>query len=316
MPSPRRGLVIAQPLFVVLAFVLVGLLLRGQWTVLRTYEWQIRPQWLLVSAVCIVTGWLIEIRMWQRLLALLGGRLNYRSAIRIWFTSTIVRYIPGNIWQPLSLTMLGRERGIRPEATVASLSLFQLIHLMGAGPIAAIYLSTSGSTSGLSYWMGTLSPWWSLVVAFPVVFFLVRPRSMLAIANAILSKAGREPLSFALSTRQLLRVLATSCGAWIFFAAGFTALAAAVVPNLNMSSDGALPHLLAAYPIAFVVGFVSLLTPGGLLVREGMLFLLLAPVVGKEGALVIAVAMRVWEVGLDAVAAAIAIVVPWFTGGR
>src|SRR5436190_16966421 len=109
MPSPRRVLAIAQPLFVIAAFVLLALLARSQWNVFRTYDWRIRPVWLLASGVLVLTGWLIEVRMWQRLLAQVGGRLEYRAAVRIWLTSTIVRYIPGNIWQPLSLSVLGRE---------------------------------------------------------------------------------------------------------------------------------------------------------------------------------------------------------------
>jgi hypothetical protein len=47
MSSLRIGLVSAQPLFVVLAFVLLGVLLRNQWDMLRTYDWQFRPGWLL-----------------------------------------------------------------------------------------------------------------------------------------------------------------------------------------------------------------------------------------------------------------------------
>src|SRR5262245_49419515 len=96
----RRVMAIAQPLFIVFAFVFLGLLLRNQWDSLRTYEWRIRPGYLLLAAGFLAGGAMIEIRMWQRLIYLLGGRLRYWSAVRIWFASAIMRYVPGNIWQP------------------------------------------------------------------------------------------------------------------------------------------------------------------------------------------------------------------------
>ena len=54
------------------------------------------------------------------------------------------------------------------------------------------------------------------------------------------------------------------------------------------------PDLVAAYAIAYTIGFVSLLTPSGIGVREGALYLLLAPVLGGGLATVAAIAMRVW----------------------
>src|SRR5205823_4455839 len=61
----------------------------------------------------------------------------------------------------------------------------------------------------------------------------------------------------------------------------------------------AAPHLLAAYPLAYAAGFCSFVTPSGLVVREGVLFVLLNPIVGRDSALIIPLAMRAWEVLLE-----------------
>jgi hypothetical protein len=311
MSALRRALAIAQPIIIVLAFVLLGELLRSQWDSLRTYQWQIRLPWLVASGACVIAGWLIEIRMWQRLLALMGGPLPYFSTVRIWFASAIVRYLPGNIWQPLSLTMRCGERGVRPEATLASLTLFQSIHLMAVGPIAAVYLGTWGRASVLPHWLESSSRWWAIALAAPTVFFLIRPGSMLTLVNAALVRIGRDPLPLRLTTGQLLRLLGVSLTAWVFFCAGFTALAGAILPPFAVSFRAAVPHLVAAYPIAFVLGFLSLLTPGGLGVREGILFLLLSPIIGGDNAIVIAIAMRLWELALEGALSGGAFSLPW-----
>ena len=285
MASLRRALAIAQPIFVVVAFALLGVLLRSQWDALEGHAWHVRVWWLAVSAALLAAGWLLEIRMWQRLLGFVGAALEYRRAVLLWFTSAIVRYVPGNVWQPLSLTMSSREHGVRPEATVTSLTLFHVIHILVVGPLVALYFAIYGRSSAVAYWSGRWSPWWSIPVVIPIAVLLGRPRSMLGALNRILRAVGRDPLPVKLSVGQLAAVAGISVCAWLGFAGGFAALAAAVVLDSGRMFRDALPHLLAAYPIAFAVGFLSMLTPGGLVVRDGVLFLLLAPVLGNENAI-------------------------------
>jgi len=310
MSSLRRALAVVQPIVIALAFVLLGLLLRSQWDHLRALDWRLRPLWLLASGVCMLAGWLTEIRLWQLLLRRFGGRLPYPSAVRVWFASAIVRYVPGNIWQPLSLATRSRERGVRPEVTLASLSLFQAILILGVGLLTAGYLAVWGRSGPLAHWLGGVSMWWSPLVAGPVIFFLFRPGTLITIANLVLKKMGREPLPLGLSSRDLMGMLGIALLAWMCFCAAFTLLAGAVLPLDRHSLWTAMPHLMAAYPIAFATGFLSLLTPGGLLVRDGMLFLMLTPVIGQEQAIVVALAMRAWEIVLDGLASAGAIGLP------
>jgi glycosyltransferase 2 family protein len=297
------------PLVVGVAFVLLGVLVFRQWDSLQQYELQIRPKWLLASAVFIITGWVIEILMWRRTLGLLDGHLDSWTAMRVWFTSSIVRYIPGNVWQPFSLTVLCREHGIRAEATLASFSLFQVVHVLSVGLIAAVYLAVLGRPGAQPSSIGTSSLWWALAAALPVVLFLWRPDLILAVANFALRKLGREPLPLNLSTGELLKLSGISLTAWACFCAGFATLAGSLLTSGSFWQ--AAPHLIGAYPIAYVVGFVSFLTPSGLVVREGMLFLLLSPVIGKGDAVVIPIAMRAWEIGLDAVVTGSVIGVGW-----
>jgi glycosyltransferase 2 family protein len=305
--SLRRALARLQPLFIVVAFALLGVLLRSQWNVLRTHDWRLRPEWLAASGAAVVIGWLIEIRMWQRLLGHLGGRLAYWTSVRIWFISAIVRYIPGNIWQALSLTVRCGEHGIRAEATLASLTLFQIVHTLAIGPIVAVYLATWGRDGPLASRLGTTSAWWAVGVVCPIALFVASPHTLLAVANRALRKLGREPLPLDLSAIQLLRSLATSFVAWMFFCTGFVAFVAAVTSSNRQSFWTAAPHLATAYPVAFAGGMLSIVTPSGLGVREGLLFFLLSPILGGANAIVVALGMRAWEVALDAAVSGLAL---------
>jgi hypothetical protein len=309
MLSFRRVLVVVQPLVVALAFVLLALLIRREWDSLVAYDWRVRPVWLLISGIFLVSGWLFEILIWQRLLTWFGGRLPYSTAVRVWLAAGVAKYVPGKIWQPLSLTLRCQKCGVRPEATFAALSLFQIVLVLAVGPITALYLVTWGRSGPLEAWLGAYTGWWAVGVAVPVVLFLLRPGAIVAAANIVLRRIGREPLPTDLSPRKLAGMFGIAFLAWVGFCGGFSALALAVLPDGPLWTD-VVPHAAAAYPIGFVLGLVNVLTPSGLIVREGVLFLMLAPVVGHDAALVVAIAMRVWELLLDAVAAACAIAWP------
>lgn len=298
----RQTLQRVQPFFVVLALILFAILLRRQWNELGAYEWRLRPAWLLLSGLCIVAGWLIEIRIWQQLIALLQQRLPYWRAVSVWFASAIVRYLPGNIWQPLSLTARCQAQGVRPGVTLASLSLYHVVHILAVVPIAALFVAGRGSVPIA----GAISIGWVPVLLAPLVYLIARPTILLSAANKLLTVAGREPLPVALGTGDLLRLLGISLAAWVCFAGGFTAVTLAILPD-DAVPRAALLRVLAAYPLAFAVGFAALIAPSGLAVREGMLYALLAPAIGATNALVAALGMRVWEMLLDIVSSVIAL---------
>jgi len=298
---------LVQRVAIALAFLLLALLLRSQWGALESLDWHLQPEWLALSGACIVGGWLVEVALWRRLLTSFGGQLGYIRAVQLWFASAIVRYIPGNVWQPLSLTARCRAEGIRAETTLASLTLFHVIQILAVVPITAVYVATSGATSALAAWTQRFSSWWTLLLVVPILVFVVWPHSLIVLANWLLGRVGRDPLPLDLKTRELLTLLGISIAGWLLFSTGFSALAVGLLPKGEPVGPW-LPHLMAAYPVAFAIGFVSLITPSGLGVREGAIFVLLSPIVGSAHALVFALGMRVWEVVLDAVVATAAIV--------
>src|SRR5262245_22863943 len=202
MSTAQRALTVIRPLLIGLAFVFLGLLLLRQWDSLLTYQWRLRPAWLAVSGICMLGGWLLEVRLWQRALGLVGGRLDFRTAVRIWFPSAIVRFVPGNVWQPLSMATLCQERDVRPEATLASMTLLHLVHLIAIGVIAASYALFWSDEGAASSMLGPLLHWTVIPIVVVAVILLLYPRVMLIAANWILAKLGRRTLPVSLSAGQ------------------------------------------------------------------------------------------------------------------
>ncbi len=299
----RRWWRLIQPLFLTLALVFIALLLASQWSELRSHTWRIAPGWLLLSGLLMLGGWYVEVWLWRFALARLGGGLKYADALRIWFASILVRYIPGNVWQPLGMTVLARQRGVRVEATVGSIALYQALNLLSVLPIAGVYLLTVGNFGLLEPWLGPTTGWLVALASLTIGLFLLRPGWLIGLLNWALGKAGRTPLDAELTTGQLLRLLLVAIFAWLCWGGAFAAITFALSVYTPEQMGTALPHLLAAFPIAYTVGYLSFVTPSGLAVREGAFYLLLAPVLGGGPTTVAALAIRLWQVILEVIAA-------------
>ena len=67
-----------------------------------------------------------------------------------------------------------------------------------------------------------------------------------------------------------------------------------------------LPIILSLYPFAWSIGFLSLITPGGLGVREGVLSLFLTTCLPSVTATLVALLSRLWIIVIEVILAAIA----------
>ncbi len=299
-----------QPFFVALALIFIGLLLHAQWEELQGYAWRIDLRWLALSAGFMIAAWAVEVLLWLRMLDAVGGRLPYWAALRIWFLSAIVRYIPGNIWQPMSLTYLAAQRGVQIEATLTSILLYQVITIFAVGPIAAAYFPLTGNWGTLTDVFYEATPVLVALGLAPAIVFLVRPRWLLEGINWGLHRIGRPRLPIHLSRAALFFLFALGAFDWLLWGAAFYALAFGIGAATSGGNEFAMLHLLPLYPVAYAIGFLSFLTPSGLGVREGALYVLLTPLLGGGGATVLALAMRIWTTFGEVVAAGVSALFP------
>jgi uncharacterized membrane protein YbhN (UPF0104 family) len=291
----RRILKWLQPVLLVAAALFIALFLRGQWAELRAHPWELNAGWLALSALLMLASWALEIAIWRSLLADAGGALGYIPAARIWFLSAIVRYIPGNVWQPLSMTLQAQRAGVRPEATLTGVALYQVVILLAAAPLAALYFGLSGNWGLLTGFLSGAAPALIALGLAPVLAFILRPDLLAGMLGWLLKKAGRPRLDVRFTRGRLAAVLALAAADWLLWGACFATLVFGIQPFAPGERAALFPHLVAVYPIAYVVGFLSFITPSGFGVREGAFYVLLAPLMGGGVVTVAALAMRVWN---------------------
>jgi glycosyltransferase 2 family protein len=294
-----------QPLFLLIAAGFIFYLLQSHWSELRAYPWRLQPAWFGLACVLLLASWWLEIVIWRRLLDAFGGRLGLADTLRIWFIAAIVRYIPGNVWQPLSLTLMCHRRGVRPEATLASIALFQIVTLIGTFPIAALYfifVPVAQRPGFLDALPGAVA---AALLLVPLLIFVVNPEWLMSILNWMLRKARRGEIPGKLTRRRLVTLLLVALVDWVLWGATFAALAFSLGEYLPAEMQTLAPHLVAIYPIAYAVGFISFVTPSGFGVREGALMVLLSPHLALPVITVIALAMRIWTMIGELILAAI-----------
>ncbi len=292
-----------QPALLLAAILAIAWFLRQQWPALAAYPWRFDAAWFAAACGLAAITWAVEVGIWRATLRLVGGELAYWPAVRIWFLSAIVRYVPGNIWQPLSLTLHGRRYGVAPEATVASIALYQVIILMAAAPIAVVYFLWIDTQTLLAQWIGEIHWVVAGLALLPFGAFLVRPAWFMALLNWGLGRVGRPPLTQRLTGPALLALIVAAAVDWLLWGLTFATFTFALAGAGTPDPGSLWIQLMLSYPIAYAIGFLSLLTPSGFGVREGAFYLLLVPRLDGAVVTVIALAMRLWTTAGELIAA-------------
>jgi glycosyltransferase 2 family protein len=272
---------LARVAVLLLAMGFLGAMVWRQWAVIKTYPWQIAPGWALLGLAGLELTWLFEAGTWSKVLAGLGGHLRFGRAARAWFLSNIIRYIPGNIWQFLGMVEMAAEDGVPRPATAASIAVHQVLLTATGLTLGALYFAVAGQGE----WLVRLRP---LLLFVPLGLFLLQPRLLQWALNWLLVRFGRQPLRITLTWRAIWWLVLRYAVVWIAEGLSFAALVRALTP----AGWGAAPQLVAAWVTAYMAGYLSLLTPSGLGVREAVMVLVLGPVVPAPVAALVAIAVR------------------------
>ncbi len=241
---------------------------------------------LLFASIYVVTA---KASTW--ILRDLGAPTATRPLIAILCVSQLARYVPGNVGQHLARGSMLAAQGIPTAAIVLSLTLETLLAVAAAGLLAVLAL-------GIGFDASTHLGPWAVVMALVASLGIV---ALLAIGPRILPRRFRDHawvLSLhRVSWRTRMACLACYAANYVNVGAGLALLA------YSLDAPGSPLLYVAAFAVAWIVGFLAPGLPAGLGAREGVLVALLAPTTGAATAVVIATAHRLSTTLGDALAA-------------
>lgn len=224
--------------------------------------------------------------------------VSFRDAFMLFHLANITRYFPGRIWGVVRLLSLSPRFGLSKTATASSLTLHVGIETALGGLLAMTLLSSKQMRDIARCILEKFSGY-TLLLTFAVMGLLVgilfcipklayHAKQFLKILHPFLKKS--RVWFLVLTSHSLLWI----CQGFAFFL---------FVRSLAPVSLTDAPALTACYAFAWIVGFLSFLTPGGLGVREGLLGLLLAHYLPAPEATLVALLCRLWMLSAESLLA-------------
>jgi glycosyltransferase 2 family protein len=293
----RRTLwIAAQALFIAAALWFAGRALTQQWAAVHDRLATVRPSWGLVflSCVPVLLAYALLIQVWRSMLSAWGesGRLTPGQATRIWFISNLGRYVPGKVWQIASMGLMAQRRGVSPVAAAGSSLVVNLAN------IASGFVVVLATGAGVFRSFATTGPRAGLLIAAVLGIGLLLLPLAFARGRPLVSRLTRERITLPdLPARAVwLAVIGTTI-AWLLYGFAFRQFTGALVAH----PAGATSFYIAAYTGSYLVGYLALFAPGGLVVREAMLVASLTNLglLSAPEAWLVALASRVWLTVLE-----------------
>ncbi|MFH1313424.1 MAG: lysylphosphatidylglycerol synthase domain-containing protein [Candidatus Eisenbacteria bacterium] len=277
------GLVIAG----VILFFMVRSLISGLGE-LGTYEFSISYPRVVGSFAVLAVLFPVYGMVWQYILRKFGCGISFSRSMRVWFLSQAGRYIPGKVWFALGRIYLCEREGI-PRAVATVATGLELVLVLGSAIIVfGIAAALSPSLPGRPYALGLL--------LVPLIVIAVHPR----IIRALLVKLRRMPADFNLAYTDTLKILAFYMGCWCIYGLGYFLIGTSfdlgvTVPDLQSAGAGRIiPDMIGINALSWSAGLVSIVTPAGLGVREGISGILLSRIVDKPYPVLIPLVARIW----------------------
>jgi uncharacterized membrane protein YbhN (UPF0104 family) len=276
---------------VVAGFVGVTLIRLGRAFEARELSLRIWP--LLVLTVLLVLANFAQAFAWARLLdRLVHRRVARRPVCAIYCAGQLARYTPGKVALVLVRVAGAKRLGLDVRIVASSVGIEVLSWMTVGLLIGALALGGSRSALGrLGPFLSTYSvPVAAAIVVGMLVLLLVDRRRFPAFALRLLGAKGEGPLlSWPVLGWQALSWAGCFAQAWLLPIA------------VGVDHASAWEHL-ALFVLAPIAGFLAMVAPGGLGVREAVLSMALAGTMGPSRALAIAVLARTAYVASEIIA--------------
>ncbi len=265
-----------------LTLFVMGNTVYRHWSEFQSFAWQLDLLPLVGAGAALVTAFGLNMLTWYLISRTFGSRVGFWKDLEIYSFSTLVRRLPGVIWQLAGRTYLYHQA----ETTL-------VVPLWGTFWELFAQFSSAMLLTGL---MLVLSPplqatcpggLWTMLLLIPIGWFTLRPRAIFSVMRRIWPKMADGP---ALTWRAVSGWIGLYMLSWILGGVILYCLVCALDPQ---------PLLLLLISVGLVAasGVLALLTapiPGGLGIREISLLLLLELYIQSPVAVAAVIMLRLW----------------------
>ena len=262
---------------------------------LTSTSFSVSPAYIGLAISCQVIGVLCAVWMWGTILQKFGVQSSYQFNLRAFGVSAVARKLPGTIWYAVSRLLLYQRAGHLRRPVVLALTA-ELITLSMAGLLALAlgFLSGLQDIQGIPLWLqhpipigiGLLILLGLLALALPQVLKRFMQRSQ--VEQPVSPGHSISFVAVMLWLLGELMVVGLATGVLYFSMK-------ALVPNTTIPFT----TLAAAFGASVALGPLLVWMPADMGLRDGVMYLILAPVLTGAVAAVVVLAWRLMVTALD-----------------
>ncbi len=245
----------------------------------------------LLPAQTILLAWTLF--CWKTIaMQAFGLKFAWDDALYHVGLTAVAKYIPGKIWGVVGKTLIAGQTGLSKAVMMQAAIYEQLLTLaVGAWFGLALYIIVDEPRGGAALAMTGL-------ILVPLLFHvMLRHLQGVAARLPFIRRRMDTDLVFPVPSRTtVFHSVALYLTLWLLtglvVSSLLTVTGEALDPSIIMRTTG-------STMLAVCGGFLALFSPGGLVVREGILVALLGPFLGPVNALQFALVMRIWNLAFD-----------------
>lgn len=261
------------------ALFFFGKIFYQTWGALEAISLSINYSYVISSVLLCLTGFFTMTLGYYIVIKSLGIEMPFKKAAKARAFSEIGGYVPGKVWTLLT-RMHYSKHWMNKAEVIASSSI----------EIASLILSSIFAFVIISIIQPGIFSEYSIIfyIALPLCLIMMHPKILSFCLNIGLKIFKKESISLKISYKNLLIINIIYAFYWLFSGISIFLLINAVYPL----SWAYLPYLILVYAVAWTVGFLSVIFPAGLGLREGILVYMLGAYMPVQFTLVAAVVFR------------------------
>jgi uncharacterized membrane protein YbhN (UPF0104 family) len=279
-------------LFAIAAFFIRAF--QGNWSDIRSYNLKLDASFVFMSFAAITINYFLVTYSWfVALNALSGGdKISFTESVATVNASNLTKYIPGKVWSYAMQMFLLAKAGFSKSLILYVNLLIIYVSLMTSMMLGLCFLIFSRAILPLAVALSLLAG----LVLFDLLLINFNSqisKKSIAVINRIFKRDIRY---FETSGKLFMFLHAINFIAAFCFGMGGYLLCFGIGFDVN---GGKIFSVMSAMLISDVIGFLAVFVPGGLGVREGVMYLLLNGVSSKALSIVLPIGTRLVSMIVD-----------------
>jgi glycosyltransferase 2 family protein len=273
---------------IIIVFYFIGVFFKKNIGELRNYEFQIDYFYLILSITLFLSYIFICILNWQYITIKMTCSVPFHNAAVAWCYSFLGKFIPGKMAPIAARAYFYKQAGISYKKITfcAFLESIMIVFSLAFAVSLVLFFVDIGDMKKYRF---------LLLLLLPVSFVTVHPRILELFINLVAKVFKKNIIKLSLTYYTVLKILLMYILLWIVLGIAFFFFAKSIH---SVPIDHMFP-VIGSFFIATLVGILSIFTPSGLGVREGILTIALSHIFPSSIAVVISVSSRIWSTSLE-----------------